>query len=77
MLLKIITISGNELEIDVQPSDNIERVKEQIEELEGIPPLQQRLIYQGKQMNDSKTLANYKVKGGTTLHLVIALRGGI
>lgn len=76
MLLKVITLSGEELEIDVDNSDKIKNVKERIEEREGIPPVQQRLIYQGKQMNDDKTIANYKIKGGATLHLVVALRGG-
>ena len=48
----------------------------QVEEKEGIPPPQQRLIYAGKQMNDDKTAADYKVVGGSVLHLVLALRGG-
>jgi len=43
---------------------------------EGIPPPQQRLIFSGKQMNDEKTAADYKVSGGSVLHLVLALRGG-
>ena len=62
-----------------------------MEEKEGIPPPQQRLIFSGKQMNDEKTAADYKVKnseslmfiiisrqvqGGSVLHLVLALRGG-
>ena len=47
-----------------------------MEEKEGIPPQQQRLIYSGKQMNDEKTAADYKILGGSVLHLVLALRGG-
>ena len=47
-----------------------------VEEKEGIPPPQQRLIFSGKQMNDEKTAADYKVQGGSVLHLVLALRGG-
>jgi hypothetical protein len=47
-----------------------------VEEKEGIPPPQQRLIYAGKQMNDDKTAADYKIAGGSVLHLVLALRGG-
>ena len=49
---------------------------EDLEEKEGIPPPQQRLIFSGKQMNDEKTAADYKVQGGSVLHLVLALRGG-
>ncbi len=51
-------------------------MQERIEEKEGIPPVQQRLIFGGKQMNDNKTAADYKIEGGSVLHLVLALRGG-
>ncbi|XP_043382844.1 NEDD8 isoform X2 [Chelonia mydas] len=91
----------------------VERIKERVEEKEGIPPQQQRLIYSGKQIqgwnpgvlapppwlaavwwlrpahapsvrmslhltcrNDEKTAADYKIQGGSVLHLVLALRGG-
>ncbi|CAJ1086016.1 NEDD8 [Xyrichtys novacula] len=57
-------------------SIQVERIKERVEEKEGIPPQQQRLIYSGKQMNDEKTAADYKIQGGSVLHLVLALRGG-
>jgi ubiquitin-like protein Nedd8 len=54
----------------------VERLKERVEEKEGIPPQQQRLIFSRKQMNDEKTAQDYKVQGGSVLHLVLALRGG-
>lgn len=63
--------------IDVEPSDRIISIKEKLEEKEGIPPAQQRLVFQGKQLKDDKTINSYKLKGGTILHLVVALRGGI
>ncbi|PNF29753.1 NEDD8 [Cryptotermes secundus] len=66
-----------EIEIDIEPTDKVERIKERVEEKEGIPPQQQRLIFSGKQMNDEKTAQDYKVQGGSVLHLVLALRGGI
>uniref|UniRef100_A0A8C8RYF0 Ubiquitin-like protein NEDD8 n=1 Tax=Pelusios castaneus TaxID=367368 RepID=A0A8C8RYF0_9SAUR len=70
---------GSEL-CGVSPSclshPQVERIKERVEEKEGIPPQQQRLIYSGKQMNDEKTAADYKIQGGSVLHLVLALRGG-
>jgi len=47
-----------------------------VEEKEGIPPVQQRLIFGGKQMSDDKTALEYNLEGGATLHLVLALRGG-
>ncbi|KAK7492231.1 hypothetical protein BaRGS_00016528 [Batillaria attramentaria] len=64
------------IEIDIEPTDKVERIKERVEEKEGIPPQQQRLIFSGKQMNDEKTAQDYKVMGGSVLHLVLALRGG-
>ncbi|XP_054011034.1 NEDD8 [Hylaeus anthracinus] len=66
-----------QIEIDIEPTDKVERIKERVEEKEGIPPPQQRLIFSGKQMNDEKTAHDYKVQGGSVLHLVLALRGGL
>lgn len=76
MMIKVKTLTGKEIEIDIEPSDTIERVKERVEEKEGIPPIQQRLIFAGKQMNDDKTARDYNIEGGSVLHLVLALRGG-
>jgi ubiquitin-like protein Nedd8 len=76
MLLKVKTLTGKEIEIDIDPTDKVERIKERVEEKEGIPPSQQRLIFSGKQMSDDKTAADYKITGGSVLHLVLALRGG-
>ena len=76
MLIKVKTLTGKEIEIDIEPNDKVERIKERVEEKEGIPPPQQRLIFAGKQMNDDKTAEYYKIVGGSVLHLVLALRGG-
>uniref|UniRef100_A0A915CLH7 Ubiquitin-like protein NEDD8 n=1 Tax=Ditylenchus dipsaci TaxID=166011 RepID=A0A915CLH7_9BILA len=76
MLIKVKTLTGKEIELDIEPTDRVDRIKEKVEEKEGIPPPQQRLIFAGKQMNDDKTAAEYKVAGGSVLHLVLALRGG-
>uniref|UniRef100_A0A182V579 Ubiquitin-like protein NEDD8 n=1 Tax=Anopheles merus TaxID=30066 RepID=A0A182V579_ANOME len=77
MLIKVKTLTGKEIEIDIEPTDKVDRIKERVEEKEGIPPQQQRLIFSGKQMNDDKTAQDYKVQGGSVLHLVLALRGGL
>ncbi|KAI8913603.1 ubiquitin-related domain-containing protein [Gorgonomyces haynaldii] len=75
MLIKVKTLTGKQIEIDIEPNDKISHLKERVEE-EGIPPAQQRLIFGGKQMADDKTAADYNIEGGTVLHLVLALRGG-
>ncbi|XP_075818593.1 ubiquitin-like protein NEDD8 [Microtus pennsylvanicus] len=72
---QVKTLTGKEIEINIEPTDKVERIKERVEEKEGIPPPQQRLLYGGKQVNDEKTAADYKILGGSVLHLVLALRG--
>ncbi|KAI7855661.1 hypothetical protein BDC45DRAFT_505579 [Circinella umbellata] len=76
MLIKVKTLTGKEIEIDIEPQDKISRIKERVEEKEGIPPQQQRLIFGGKQMADDSTATDYSIEGGSVLHLVLALRGG-
>ena len=51
-------------------------ISERVEEKEGIPPAQQRLIFSGKQLNDDKKVQEYRIMAGSVLHLVLALRGG-
>ncbi|KAI3973336.1 hypothetical protein MKX01_020711 [Papaver californicum] len=76
-MIKVKTLTGKEIEIDIEPTDSIDRIKERVEEKEGIPPVQQRLIYAGKQLADDKTAKDYNIEGGSVLHLVLALRGGL
>ncbi|VDB91002.1 Bgt-21, partial [Blumeria graminis f. sp. tritici] len=70
------SLTGKEIVLDIESSYTVSQIKEKVEEKEGIPPVQQRLIYGGKQMADDKTAEDYKLEGGATLHLVLALRGG-
>lgn len=63
-------------ELDIEAAWTVAKIKERVEEKEGIPPAQQRLIFGGKQMADDKTAKDYSVEGGSVLHLVLALRGG-
>ncbi|KAM3281291.1 hypothetical protein P3S67_028312 [Capsicum chacoense] len=76
IMIKVKTLTGKEIEIDIEPTYTIDRIKERVEEKEGIPPVQQRIIYGGKQLADDKTAWDYNIKSGSTLHLVLALRGG-
>ncbi|KAK6226677.1 ubiquitin-like protein 1 [Colletotrichum tabaci] len=82
MLIKVRTLTGKEIELDIENeykacAPSVSQIKEKVEEKEGIPPVQQRLIYGGKQMVDDKSASEYGLEAGATLHLVLALRGGI
>ena len=76
MNIKLKSLTGKLINLNVEPSYTIQQIKEKVQEMEGLGPEVQRIIFKGTMLKDEATIDQSKIEPGSVLHLVLALRGG-
>ncbi len=69
-----LLVTGKRLEIELKSHESVRDLMEKVQDKEGIPIDRQRMIYSGKQMEQSRSLWDYNICHGSTVHLVLRLR---
>ena len=77
MQLFVKTLTGRTSTITVEAGESIRSIKEKLREMEGIPESDQRLVFAGKHLEDSRAISDYNIREESTLYLLLRLRGGM
>ena len=74
LLIVVKTLSNTSIYLEVQYSDTIGNVKAKIHDTVGVPPLRQRIVYAGTELQDGQTISDYHIQEGSTLNLVLRIK---